>query len=64
MSQKYLTTRALSARWGGKPTVGTLRNWRSKKKGPRSTKHEGIVVYEIEAVEAYERQQKLKDGDT
>ena len=53
---KFLTTEELAARWG--VTVATLRNWRTKKKGPAFVKLGGkLVRYTLTAVEAWEAKQ-------
>ena len=53
---KFLTTEELAARWGVTPA--TLRNWRTKKKGPAFVKLGGkLVRYTLEAVEAWEAKQ-------
>lgn len=55
-AKKYLTPEELAERWEHRITVGTLANWRAKKRnqGPSFTKLGGRVVYPIEGVEAYE----------
>jgi hypothetical protein len=54
----FLTTTELAARWG--LSVGTLKNWRSLKRGPKYLKHgkanngKAIVRYCIEDIKKYE----------
>lgn len=53
-----LTPQELCRRWatfGKKISVGTLKNWRIKGKGPRATKIGGSVFYSIAEIEAYEQ---------
>jgi len=52
---KFLTLKQLAARWCMDP--GTLRNWKSKGKGPKATKIGGKVLYSAEAIQEYEAKQ-------
>jgi hypothetical protein len=53
---EFLTPADLAARWKGKISVGTLRNWRAKGLGPAFTKISSTgILYPLQAVEAYER---------
>lgn len=52
-----LTPQELCARWKNKISVGTLRNWRAKSKGPRPTKIGGSIFYMLNEVENYEAEQ-------
>lgn len=55
-SGDFLTPAELAARWKGRVSVGTLRNWRGKGIGPTYTKLGGRgILYPIEAVKAFER---------
>ena len=38
MTDVFLSTQELAERWVGQVCVGTLKNWRSKKKGPKYVK--------------------------
>lgn len=56
-AQQLLTPQELCARWKNKVTVGTLRNWRAKGKGPRPTKIGGSIFYMLVEVENWEIRQ-------
>lgn len=49
-----LDAEQLSARWGGKPTVGTLTQWRYLGKGPGYIKVGRRVLYPLASVLEYE----------
>lgn len=52
----FLTPAELAARWKGKISTGTLRNWRAKGVGPAFTKISSTgILYPLSEVEAYER---------
>lgn len=57
MKGKYLTSKQLADRWG--MFEGTIRNWRTLKKGPPFIKigegPRGYVAYDIKDIEAYEK---------
>ena len=55
-----LTTEQLAERWGVSPQ--TLENWRSAKRGPDYVKMGGVIVYRIEDVRRYERDNIIKTG--
>lgn len=55
-----LTPQELCARWKNKISVGTLRNWRAKSKGPRPTKIGGSIFYMLAEVENWEIQQTMR----
>ena len=57
MEKKLLTTKELSERWNGSPTPDTLRQWRSKKKGPQYVKLGG-VRYRLSDIVEYEESLK------
>lgn len=52
--RRFLTAAELSARWGGSPCVGTLNNWRHKKKGPPFVKFGNVVKYPLDGVIQWE----------
>lgn len=58
---RHLTPDDLVARWAGRVCVGTLANWRWKKRGPKWVKlgkgRQSKVVYRLSDVQRYERQQ-------
>jgi hypothetical protein len=54
-----LTPQELCARWKNKISVGTLRNWRAKGKGPRPTKIGGSIFYMLREIENWETQQTM-----
>lgn len=56
-----LTTEQLAERWGISPQ--TLENWRSAKRGPDYVKMGGVIVYRIEDVRRYERDNIVKAGE-
>ena len=58
---ELLTAAELAKRWRGKITEGTLANWRSQDKGPRFTKMGGVILYPLDQVEKYEKE-NLKKG--
>ena len=51
---EFLTTKELSARWGGCITVRTLENWRSTSNGPPFIKLGGAVLYRVSDIERRE----------
>jgi len=56
MATRHLNQAEVAARWGFSPR--TLENWRSRGKGPEFLKIGRKVVYELEAIEAFEREQR------
>lgn len=54
-TEEFLTPEQVVTRWNSAVTVGTLANWRSKKKGPAFQKFGSKVRYPLAAVEAFER---------
>lgn len=60
---EYITPDALCRRWGGAVTVGTLRNWRCQKRGPPWTKLERAVVYPLNGVIEWERQNTVRESN-
>lgn len=60
MTTETLTTEQLAERWGISPQ--TLENWRSAKRGPDYVKMGGVIVYRIEDVRRYERDNVIKIG--
>lgn len=60
---QLLTPQELCSRWKNKISVGTLRNWRAKGKGPRATKIGGSVFYMLNEVESYEARQTNRMQD-
>lgn len=55
-NDEFLTPQQVVTRWNGAVTLGTLANWRHKKKGPGYQKFGTKVRYPLAAVEAYERE--------
>jgi predicted DNA-binding transcriptional regulator AlpA len=51
---EFLTTKELSARWGGRITVRTLENWRSTSNGPPFIKLGGAVLYRVSDIDRWE----------
>lgn len=51
---EFLTPQAVSARYAGAVTVGTLRNWRSLKRGPPFVHVGRRVMYRISDLVAWE----------
>lgn len=43
----FLTTKEVSARWGGRIAVRTLNNWRTGGNGPPYVKIGGAVLYKL-----------------
>jgi hypothetical protein len=61
MSRKtVLNPKELSERWGGGIGVRTLANWRSVGKGPRYLKLGGRIVYELTAIEEWEKAKSVR----
>lgn len=58
MGSAFLTPYALHKRWGGAISPKTLANWRARGIGPAWLKVGGRVVYAIEDVERFERQDR------
>jgi hypothetical protein len=58
--KKFISTEELASRWG--MSTGTLKNWRSLKRGPKYLKHgkskkgRAIVSYSLEEIKKYEEQ--------
>jgi glucose/arabinose dehydrogenase len=51
----FLTDEEVSQRYRGEVSVGTLRNWRSKRIGPPFIKIGKAVLYPIDELEARDR---------
>ena len=51
---EFLTEDEVCARYRGTVSPGTLRNWRSQKRGPAYVKIGKIVLYPRAAIEAWE----------
>lgn len=58
---EFLTTDELSARWSGKPSPATLRQWRYKNQGPPYIKIGGAVKYRMRDIETFEREGVYND---
>lgn len=56
----YLTTTQLAERYS--TSAGTLRYWRSCDRGPRSFRVGRSVLYDLDDVEAWEREQRRRTG--
>lgn len=56
MNAAFLTACQLVARWNGVITTGTLANWRTKKVGPSYMKMRGRVLYPLDSVVSWERE--------
>lgn len=61
MDQIFLSPDELLERWRNRVEPRTLENWRTANTGPRYTKVGGKILYSIEEVEKYEKEQ-LKGG--
>jgi hypothetical protein len=53
---KFLTAQEVSERYRGEITVGTLRNWRAMRIGPAFVKIGKAVLYPVDELEAWDRQ--------
>ncbi|HWL47936.1 MAG TPA: DNA-binding protein [Sphingomonadaceae bacterium] len=53
---KFLTAEEVSERYRGAVTVGTLENWRALRIGPPFVKIGKAVLYPIEELDAWDRQ--------
>ena len=53
---KHLTPEEVSERYRGEISVGTLRNWRSLRVGPPFLKIGKAVLYPIDELHAWERE--------
>lgn len=63
MSTKHFNQYELAKRWN--ISQRTLERWRWKRKGPPYLKIGGRVVYELDAVESYERaHRRIPDDQT
>ena len=51
---EFLTTKELSARWGGRITVRTLENWRSTSNGPPFIKLGCAALYRVADIDRWE----------
>lgn len=60
---QYLNAVELAARWKGAVTTGTLANWRSQRRGPPFVKVGSKVLYPLDKLEAWERQQLKAAND-
>lgn len=58
---EYLTPKGLVRRYDGAVTTETLRNWRSRGRGPPWRKLETRVVYRIADVIEWEKSNDLRD---
>lgn len=56
---KYLTPEQLSQRWGGSPTVETLRNWRSQGRGVKFIKIGKLIKYPLSEILKFEKSRKI-----
>lgn len=52
---EYITAETLIKRWGGAVTDGTLRNWRSERRGPPWARFEKRVVYPLAELIEWEK---------
>jgi hypothetical protein len=55
-SVKFLTPEEVSERYRGHVTVGTLRNWRSMRTGPAFVKIGKAVLYPVDELDKWDRQ--------
>lgn len=53
---KFLTAEEVSERYRGAVTVGTLENWRALRIGPPFVKIGKAVLYPVEELDAWDRQ--------
>ena len=60
----YLTAEEVSERYRGEITVGTLRNWRALRIGPTFIKIGKAVLYPVDELDAWDRQNLVKCGRT
>ena len=51
---KFLTAEEVSERYRGEITVGTLRNWRAMRIGPRFIKIGKAVLYPVSELDAWD----------
>jgi hypothetical protein len=58
---EFLTPQAVSARYAGAVTVGTLRNWRSLKRGPPFVHVGRRVMYRVSDLIAWETVHTVND---
>lgn len=63
MQKKYLTPAQVVERWDSAVCIGTLANWRSKKRGPPFQKFGSSVRYPIASLETWEAQNKHGAND-
>lgn len=60
MGTQFLNPEELVKRFNNAVSVQTLANWRNLKKGPAYLKIGGRVMYKLEDVENWEKQQTIK----
>jgi hypothetical protein len=53
--EKFLTAEEVSERYRGEISVGTLRNWRAMRIGPAFVKIGKAVLYPVEELDAWDR---------
>lgn len=53
---KFLNAAEVVARWSNAVTVGTLANWRSQGKGPPVQRVGSRVLYPVEKLEIWEKE--------
>jgi hypothetical protein len=61
--RKFLTPAELVQRWNNAVSVGTLANWRNKKRGPGYQKVGSRVLYPLEKVVAWEASNAVAMND-
>ncbi len=54
MESRFLTPEEVAERYRGEVSLGTLRNWRSKRVGPSFVKIGKAVLYSLEALDAWD----------
>jgi hypothetical protein len=57
-SKEYLSTSALAKRW--EMSEGTIKNWRTRKRGPSYYKDGKAVYYKLSDIVAFESKTKPK----
>lgn len=59
---QHITPATLVARWAATVPLGTLSNWRTKRRGPPFVKVGARVLYQVAPLLAWEREQLAAAG--
>jgi len=62
VEEKFLTAEEVSERYRGEISVGTLANWRAARVGPTYIKIGKAVLYPVDELDAWDRQNLVTCG--